>query len=96
MTNRLPRMRTIPKAYEEVKAADPQTSFTIRALRRLIKCGDIQTVRVGNKNLINLDLLFDYLSCYNNGAINVDLVSAWFQGGIELWQPLKWERIKRG
>lgn len=76
MTNTLPRMRTIPKAYEEVKAADPQTSFTIRALRRLIKCGDIQTVRVGNKNLINLDLLFDYLSCYNNGAINVDLVSA--------------------
>lgn len=24
MTNRLPRMRTIPKAYEEVKAADPK------------------------------------------------------------------------
>ena len=71
MTNTLPRMRTIPKAYEEVKAADPQTSFTIRALRRLIKCGDIQTVRVGNKNLINLDLLFDTLSGYNNSAIRI-------------------------
>ena len=95
MTNRLPRMRTIPKAYEEVKAADPETSFTIRALRRLVKCGNIQSVRVGNKILINLDLLFDYLSCYNNSAINADLVSAWFQGGIELWQLSKWEKIKR-
>ena len=76
MLNKTPRMRTLPKAYEEVKAADPDTAFTMRALRRLVKCGDIQTVRVGNKNLINLDLLFDYLSCYNNSAINADLVSA--------------------
>ncbi len=49
MLNKTPRMRTLPKAYEEVKAADPDTAFTMRALRRLVKCGDIQTVRVGNK-----------------------------------------------
>lgn len=61
-SSKLPRMRTLPKAMDEIRAADPETDFTLRALRRLAESGDILTVRVGSKTLVNLDYLFDYLS----------------------------------
>ena len=66
-----PRMRTIPKAYAEIKEMDNNTSFTMRALRRMCANGGIPTVKVGNKTLINLDLLINTLSCYNNEAVRV-------------------------
>ena len=47
--NRLPRMRTIPKAYAEIKALDPDTSFSIRELRKLVNNGDLPTVKISNK-----------------------------------------------
>ena len=65
------RMRTIPKAYEEIKQLDNNTSLTLRALRRMCTNGEIPTVKVGNKTLINLDLLISKLSCYNNDTIRV-------------------------
>lgn len=69
----IPRMRTIDNAYAEIKAIDPQTDFTKRALRRMIANNEIPTTRIGNKNLINLDLLIAKLSgdCYNKNAICV-------------------------
>lgn len=65
------RMRTIPKAYEEIKKLDENTCLTIRALRRMCSNGDIITVKVGNKTLLNLDLLINMLSCYNDDAVRV-------------------------
>lgn len=65
------RMRTIPKAYEEIKQLDNHTSLTLRALRRMCANGEIPIVKVGNKTLINLDLLISKLSCYNEDAIRV-------------------------
>ena len=62
------RMRTIPKAFEAVKQADPNTDLTLRALRRMVNNGEIPVVRISNKVLINLDLLLDKLSCYNDDA----------------------------
>ena len=62
------RMRTIPKAYEAIKELDPDTDFSIRMFRRLIKSGEIPTIKISNKVLVNLDLLIDKLSCYNNTA----------------------------
>ena len=62
------RMRTIPKAYQEIKALDPDTDFTLRALRRMVSSGEIPVIRIASKKLINLDLLLDMLSCYNNHA----------------------------
>lgn len=62
------RMRTIPKAFEAVKQADPNTDLTLRALRRMVSNGEIPVVRISNKVLINLDLLLDKLSCYNDDA----------------------------
>lgn len=63
--NSTPRIRTIPKAYDEIKKLDKDTSFTLRALRRMCANGDIPTVKVGNKTLINVDLLIRTLSCDN-------------------------------
>ena len=63
-----PRMRTIPKAFEEIKQVDPDTDLTLRALRRMVSNGEIPVVRISNKVLINLDLLLDKLSCYNDDA----------------------------
>lgn len=69
----IPRMRTIDNAYAEIKMLDPQTDFTKRALRRMIASKEIPTTKIGNKNLINLDLLIAKLSgdCYNDNAICV-------------------------
>ena len=63
----IPRMRTIDNAYAEIKALDPSTDFTKRALRRMVATKEIPTTKIGNKNLINLDLLIAKLSgdCYN-------------------------------
>lgn len=66
--NNPPRMRTIPKAYEEVKRADPNTSLTLRALRGMVNSGEVPCVMVGTKRLVDLDLLFDVLSGYNDSA----------------------------
>lgn len=65
---KLPRMRTIPKAYEEIKKIDPDTCISMRGLRDLVSSGNIPTVKIKNKVLINLDLLIEWLSCYNDSA----------------------------
>ncbi len=67
-TAALPRMRTIPQAYKEIKAIDPNTSITVSVLRRLVKEGAVETVTIEHKRLINMDLLFSWLSCYNERA----------------------------
>ena len=63
------RMRTIPKAYEEIKALDPNTGLTLRALRKMVKSGIIPSVQIASKTLVNLDLLLEALSCYNKDTI---------------------------
>lgn len=58
----IPRMRTIDNAFAEIKKLDPDTDFTKRALRRMVSQKEIPTTEIGNKNLINLDLLIAKLS----------------------------------
>lgn len=67
----LARMRTIAEAIKAVREADPQTAFTQTALRRMIKSGEIPSIKAGSKNLVNLDVLFDYL---NNPTIQNTMV----------------------
>ena len=64
-----PRMRTIAKAMEEIKAEDPNTALTQNQLRVLVKSGAIPSVHAGRHTLINLDLLIAYLAsdAYQNG-----------------------------
>ena len=58
------RMRTIPKAFAEIKAADPNTDLSIKALRKLVKEGRIPSVKIENKVLVNLDLILETLACH--------------------------------
>lgn len=58
----VPRMRTVPEAFRELKKADPNTAYTLRALRAAVKKGEIPVVSVGNKRLINLDTFFEMLN----------------------------------
>lgn len=57
----VPRMRTIPEAYNELKRIDPDTAITLTALRRMVKKGELPVVLAGTKRLINLDTLLDKL-----------------------------------
>lgn len=55
------RMRLVSEAYQEIKAADPNTALTMCALRRLVNSGAVPTVTSGRKKLVNLDVLLAYL-----------------------------------
>lgn len=66
-----PRMRTIPQAYLELKNIDPNTAVTERAIRKLVNDGAIPYFKIGNKTLINFDLLLRKLSCYNDDVVCV-------------------------
>ncbi len=56
------RMRLLKQAYEEIKAADPDTALTMTALRRLVLSGVVPTVYSGRKRFINMNALLTYLS----------------------------------
>lgn len=58
----LPRMRTLDQAYCYIKTQDPETALTKCALRHMILIGVIPSVMVGNKRLLNLDNIEQYLS----------------------------------
>lgn len=56
------RMRTLPQAMEEIKAKDPGTCLTLRALRRLVSERRIPVAwMTARKPLIDLDKLETYL-----------------------------------
>jgi excisionase family DNA binding protein len=54
-------MRTIDQTAAWLQEHDPGTAFTKTALRRLVVSGKLPSVKVGQKYLINLDTLEDYL-----------------------------------
>lgn len=64
----LPRMRTVPEAMAEIKKADPDTALTLRALRRMVKNGEIPVVMNHTRRLINLDVLYEHLNNSNEAA----------------------------
>lgn len=55
------RIRTIKKAYEEISKADPNTCLTEHHIRQLAINGNIPTTKAGNKYLLDLDKLIEYL-----------------------------------
>ena len=57
----MPKMRLLSEAYEELKKEDPKTALTMNALRCLVKKGEIPSVQIGRKKLINYDNLLEYL-----------------------------------
>ena len=59
---RLPRMRTVHEAAQELRALDPDTAVTEYHIRQLALRGTLPIVRAGRKKLLNLDLLLEYLA----------------------------------
>ncbi len=49
------RIRTLPKAVEEIKEKDPGTSVTYWALRRWVQAGKIKSFDGGKCRLVDLD-----------------------------------------
>lgn len=58
----MPRMRGIDQAFDFLIGSDPECALTRTALRRLVVSGQIPSVRVGKKYLIDLDQLEHYLA----------------------------------
>lgn len=60
------RIRTIQSAYEEIKAADPNTGITLSAIRRAVSAGEIPSRRIGSrggyKYMVDLALVEAYFS----------------------------------
>lgn len=57
-----PRMRTAKQASIELRKMDPGTAMTERAIRRMLANNDVPYVAIGNKKLINMDLLLAKLA----------------------------------
>lgn len=58
---RIPRMRTVAKTVDEIKALDPGSGVTQNYIRQLVKTGKVSAVWAGNKALINLDDVLELL-----------------------------------
>lgn len=57
-----PKMRFPKQALEELKRIDPETPIKVGYIRKLVHTGVIPSVAIGNRRLLNLDALFDYLT----------------------------------
>ena len=58
---RIPRMRTINEAAEELRALDPNTAITANHIRRLCLTGVLPTIKAGKKILFDFSSLIEYL-----------------------------------
>ena len=59
-------LRSIKKAFDEIKKNDNETSITMHTIRIWCKEGKIKHLNAGNKILIDMDSLLDYISMKNN------------------------------
>ena len=60
--HRIPRMRTVHEAAQEMKKLDPSTAVTEYHIRRLVLDGVLPRIKAGKKYLMNLDSLLEYFN----------------------------------
>lgn len=56
------RMRTIDEAAQYIQKVDPETALTPTAIRRLVTTGQLPSVKIGQKYLLALETLDDFLA----------------------------------
>lgn len=56
-----PRIRTIQQAAAELKQNDSSTAITPYAIRQMVLSGAIPHIKAGNKYLISMEVLENYL-----------------------------------
>ena len=59
---KIPVVLTVKDAVQKIKEDCPNTAVTEHYLRQLIKDGVLPELKAGNKVLINLDVLIEYLT----------------------------------
>ena len=55
------RIRTIGKAYQEIKRTDPDSCVSEYYIRQIVMSGHIKSKKSGNRYLFDLDELEEYL-----------------------------------
>lgn len=60
--NKIPTVLTVKEAAKRIKEMCPGTAISEHYLRQLIKDGILPELKAGNKLLINLDVLAEYLT----------------------------------
>lgn len=59
-------LRSIKKAWDMIKADDPETAITVHTIRTWCKEGKVKCLSAGNKVLVDMNSLFDYISPKND------------------------------
>jgi len=54
-------LRSIKKAFDEIKARDADTAVTVHTIRTWCKQGKIKCLNAGNKVLVDMQSLLDYI-----------------------------------
>lgn len=92
MTERkLPRMRTIKKAMAEIRAGDPDTSFSETRLRKLINCGIIPALKDGQRYLVDMNVLYAVLGAVPTEAPETSIPEEpEAPPAVEKVEPLRW------
>ena len=62
-------LRTINKAYEELRARDPETAITKNLLREMVTQGVIPSAKAGNRYLVDVDVVEQYFMDTTRGLI---------------------------
>lgn len=55
-------LRSIKKAFELVRQDDPETAITVHTIRMWCKEGKIKSLTAGNKVLVDVQSLMDYIA----------------------------------
>lgn len=55
-------LRSIQKSFDIVKAGDPETGITVHTIRQWCKQGKIKCLTAGNKVLVDMDILMNYIT----------------------------------
>ena len=58
----IPQMRSLAEAMKTILEIDPQTSLTPTALRRLVRSEAIPSIKIGQKYLIDINAIWEYLA----------------------------------
>lgn len=59
-------LRSIKKAWDMIKADDPETAITVHTIRTWCKEGKVKSLSAGNKVLVDMNSLLDYISPKND------------------------------
>lgn len=58
----MPKLRTLPKAFDYLKEQDPDSALTKNYFRTLVKTGAIPSVRLGKNFLIDVETLDQHIA----------------------------------